>query len=162
LALRGEAIVVGLALTLTAPAPGWARETSPLPPVLLRQARAFGPSPPILDGPAREADGTATLVTRQSIGCLLVGTAATTATALAGAENLVNVIGGGLVVAANSRVLSLAVLGVTFTTFCSIGGALTPLYLHLRETPVAPAVPPRETSPPAMSGGPALPGQGRG
>ncbi len=117
---------------------------APLPAVLRQEVRAFGPSAPALREPAVQPDGQPALVTVQSVGCLVVGGLATSLTMLAGAENLVNVVGGGLVRAANPQVLALGVMGVTFGTFCAVGSALTPLYLHLRRQPAeeAPAAPP--------------------
>lgn len=115
----------------------------PPPPGWLRPVRAFGPSPPPLTGPVHDDAGQPTLVVRQSVACLVTGGVASLAAIAAGAENLVNVVGGGQVIAANTHVLSLATLGVTFITFCSVGAALTPLYEHL----AAPAVPPAALAP---------------
>jgi hypothetical protein len=156
--LRAEpllAAAIAAALALPA-APASAEEIRPLevrlpsqlpgaalPAVLRREVRAFGPSAPPMTEPPVQPDGRPSLVTEQSIGCLLMGTTVSGLTLLAGAENLVNVVGGGLVRAANPRVLTLGVAAVTFGTFCAVGGALTPLYLHLTREP-PPAAPAQE------------------
>lgn len=121
---------------------------APIPAVLRRDVRAFGPSaPPVREIPV-EPDGSPSLIAQQSIGCLIVGSGMTGLAMLAGSENLVNIVGGGLVRAANPQVLALGVLGVTFGTFCAVGGALTPLYLHLTRDPEPAAPPPPD--PPAF------------
>lgn len=99
----------------------------------LRQIKAFGPSaPPLRERISRAADDMP-MVLKQSIACLVLGSSGTAAAAMVGAENLVNVVGGGLVVTRNRIVLALGVAGVVFGTFCAVGGALTPLYLELVE-----------------------------
>lgn len=129
------------------PAAGAQAAGPALPQVLRRDVRAFGPSaPPMTEAPAHP-DGRPARVTEQSIGCLLLGTGVSGLTLLAGAENLVNVVGGGLVRAANPRVLTLGVAAVTFGTFCAVGGALTPLYLHLTREPPPAQVPPKPEQP---------------
>lgn len=66
-----------------------------------------------------------------AIGCLAVGTVGTSIAALAGTKNVVNILAGGHVVPASQLALYTAVVGVVFGTFCAVGQALTPLYLHL-------------------------------
>lgn len=63
-------------------------------------------------------------------GCVLFGTAGTTAALAANSENLLNVVAGGIVTPANPAVLYIGLAGVVFTTFCSLGQQLTPLYLY--------------------------------
>ncbi len=105
-----------------------------------------------------QPDGRHTLLVEQSIGCLVFGGGMTGLSLLTGAENLLNVVAGGLVRTANPRVLALGVVGVTFGTFCAVGGALTPLYRHLTREPAqepdAPA-----TEPPGALGTPLAPRQ---
>lgn len=117
------------------------------------EARAFGPSFPEMSGPARTPDGRMSTETRQSVGCLLLGTGMTTAAALAGAENLIHIIGGGVVPARNQAVLYLGTLGVTFGTFCAVGAALTPLWDEWRDGARPAATPPSEAPAPSASPG---------
>lgn len=78
--------------------------------------------------PAAEQDDPAVA---QAIGCLIAGTAGTTVALAAGSENVVNIVAGGLVVPVNRVALYTAVVGVVFGTFCAVGQAMTPLYLHV-------------------------------
>lgn len=68
-----------------------------------------------------------------SYGCFFTGAAGTAAAVTFGAENLVNVVAGGIVVPANAAVLTIGVLGVVFASFCSVGQALTPMAVDLTE-----------------------------
>ncbi|HEY0833904.1 MAG TPA: hypothetical protein VGE72_08360 [Azospirillum sp.] len=68
-------------------------------------------------------------------GCVIGGTVGTGVTLAAGAENLINVIAGGLVAPASPAVLAIGLAGVVFGTFCTIGQAFTPLYVHYFGTP---------------------------
>lgn len=63
-------------------------------------------------------------------GCVLFGTGGTVAALAANSENLLNVVAGGIVTPANPAVLYIGLAGVVFTTFCSLGQQLTPLYLY--------------------------------
>lgn len=63
-------------------------------------------------------------------GCVMVGTAGTAAALTANSTNLLNVVAGGIVTPANPAVLYLGLAGVVFTSFCSLGQQLTPLYLY--------------------------------
>ena len=76
---------------------------------------------------------------RQSLGCLATGTAGTLLALGVGAENLVNMISGGVVLPVNSGALAVGIAGVVFAGFCTIGESLTPGVLHLMEhsAPVA-------------------------
>lgn len=67
----------------------------------------------------------------QAIGCLIAGGIGTSVAVAAGSENVVNIVAGGLVTPANSVALYTAVVGVIFGTFCAVGQAVTPLYVHL-------------------------------
>lgn len=75
---------------------------------------------------------------KQSIGCLVTGSIGTVGAVVAGGENLVNIIAGGVVAPQNRAVLYIGIVGVVFASFCAIGQALTPLYLHMVE-PASPA-----------------------
>lgn len=63
-------------------------------------------------------------------GCILFGTAGTAGAVAANSENLINVLAGGVVAPANPAILYIGLAGVVFTTFCTLGMQLTPLYLH--------------------------------
>lgn len=106
-------------------------------PAAVVPVKSYGPSFPALSedpGP----DGGMSESTKQSVGCAIGGTSGTVLAAWAGGENLVNVIAGGLVAPANAVVLYTGLVGVVFASFCAIGQALTPLYLHLTEPPAPP------------------------
>ena len=66
-----------------------------------------------------------------SYGCLIAGAAGTGVTLAVGSENVVNVVAGGLVVPASQAALTVAVIAVVFGSFCSVGQALTPIYLDI-------------------------------
>lgn len=100
-------------------------------------AKYYGPSFPTLSEDV-PPDGRMSDATKQSIGCVLTGSGGTALAVWAGGENLVNVIAGGMVVPANAVVLYTGLVGVVFASFCAIGQALTPLYMHLVETPEPP------------------------
>ncbi|HYH20139.1 MAG TPA: hypothetical protein VD995_16125 [Azospirillum sp.] len=68
-------------------------------------------------------------------GCVIGGTVGTGVTLAAGAENLINVIAGGLVAPASPAVLAIGLAGVVFGTFCTLGQAVTPLYVHYFDNP---------------------------
>ncbi|HYH38755.1 MAG TPA: hypothetical protein VD860_11085 [Azospirillum sp.] len=71
-------------------------------------------------------------------GCVLFGTAGTAGAVAANSENLINVLAGGIVAPANPAILYIGLAGVVFTTFCTMGMQLTPLYLHyFHEDPAA-------------------------
>mgnify|MGYP006277858723 CR=1 FL=1 len=67
------------------------------------------------------------------LGCLFFGSTATAITAYVGSENIVNLIAGGIVPVTSSVALSIGVIGVVFSSFCTIGQALTPLVLYSAE-----------------------------
>jgi hypothetical protein len=77
-----------------------------------------------------------------ALGCLIVGSVGTGIAAMAGTKNVVNIIAGGHVVPASQLALYTAVVGVLFGTFCAVGQALTPLYLHVVRSSPPPAPPP--------------------
>lgn len=70
---------------------------------------------------------------RASYACALVGGGASALTFAMGAENLVNVVAGGVVAPASPGILILGVTGVVFATFCTVGQALTPAAVDLAE-----------------------------
>jgi hypothetical protein len=94
-------------------------------------AKAYGPAFPAMEDPPRDEHGAPTLVVQQGLGCVLVGTAGTAAALGASSLNVVQHIAGGLVAPANPAVLALGLAGVVFASYCSVGAALTPLYLYL-------------------------------
>jgi hypothetical protein len=97
----------------------------PLPSVLRTRLHRASPSPQAEPGVPAEV--------KQSVGCVITGTTATAAAILAGGENLVNIIAGGVVAPQNSAILYIGLVGVVFASFCAIGQALTPLYLYYTE-----------------------------
>lgn len=62
--------------------------------------------------------------------CVLMGTAGTTAAVASNSVNLLNVVAGGIVTPANPAVLYLGLAGVVFTSFCTLGQQLAPLYVY--------------------------------
>ena len=64
-----------------------------------------------------------------AIGCAVGGSTATAMGALLGAENLVNLIAGG-VVASSGAVLAFGLFGVMFAKFCELGESVTPSVLY--------------------------------
>lgn len=93
-------------------------------------AKSYGPGFPTLDADASKNPEEWSDTVRQSMGCLVSGTGGTVAAMIAGGENLVNVIAGGVVSASNPVVLYTGIFGVVFASFCAIGQALTPLYIQ--------------------------------
>lgn len=93
-------------------------------------AKSYGPGFPTLDADASKNPEEWSDTVRQSMGCLVSGTGGTVAAMIAGGENLVNVIAGGVVSASNPVVLYTGLFGVVFASFCAIGQALTPLYIQ--------------------------------
>ena len=81
--------------------------------------RAWAQEPP---GPPKEV--------MEAWGCVLFGAAGTAGAVAANPENLINVLAGGVVPTANPSILYIGLAGVVFTTFCTLGMQLTPLYLH--------------------------------
>lgn len=77
---------------------------------------------------------------RGAWGCVLAGTAGTTVALSADSVNLLNVVAGGIVLPNNPTVLYLGLAGVVFTTFCTLGQQLAPLYSYyfLDGQPAAP------------------------
>jgi hypothetical protein len=125
----------------------------------IQLAKSYGPSFPAMEDPARDVTGAPTLVVQQGFGCLILGTAGTAAAMGASSLNVVQNIAGGLVAPANATVLGLGLVGVVFATYCSIGAAVTPLYLHLTGDPAAePPQPPasQARTPPARRPDPAV------
>lgn len=68
---------------------------------------------------------------KQGLGCLIVGTAATTLAALGGGDEVISVIAGGGLPPTNRMVYLTGLLSVVFVSFCAIGQTMTPLYSHL-------------------------------
>ncbi|MSP49517.1 MAG: hypothetical protein EXQ95_09345 [Alphaproteobacteria bacterium] len=116
-------------LLLTMCRPSLAQEQRPSirmasAPAAERQAvlvKSYGPGFP--EGARDETVG-------RSAGCLIGGAIGAALALAAGGQNLVNVIAGGEAIPANPVVLFTGLIGVVFASFCSIGQALTPLYLY--------------------------------
>lgn len=66
-----------------------------------------------------------------SLGCLMAGSAGTTLAALAGGEEIINVVAGGGLPPTNRLVYMTGLLTVVFVSFCAVGQTMTPLYSHL-------------------------------
>jgi hypothetical protein len=96
-----------LALLLTAPATAQETASPHIPP----------------KAPPREMPDSV----RASWACVAGGSAGVAAAVAAGAENLINVIAGGIVVPANRSVMVIGLAGVVFSTFCTMGQQLLPL-----------------------------------
>lgn len=82
--------------------------------------------------PAPPADP-ATAVDKEVItgwACVATGAAGTTLAMIGGSENMINVIAGGIVPTANPIILYASIAGVIFTSFCTLGESLAPLYIH--------------------------------
>lgn len=122
-------------------------------------AKSYGPGFPMLSPDARMPEVGMDDSVKQSAGCLISGVFGTSLALYAGAENLVNVIAGGVVASANPMVLYTGIFGVVFASFCAIGQALTPLYLHYVDNPdpepaAAPRnLPPQQVAPPRVPAG---------
>lgn len=76
---------------------------------------------------------------RGSVGCLMTGTAGTAIAALAGGEEIINVVAGGGLPPTNRLVYMTGLLTVVFVSFCAVGQTMEPLYTHLMEKETAPA-----------------------
>lgn len=141
--MRGMVAVVALISTLAGPALAGS--------VLKVDVKSYGPSFPTMDTPAATPNGEMSDSVKQSIGCVVGGTAGTVAALSAGTENLINVIAGGLVRTANPVVLYTSLLGVVFASFCAVGQAMTPLVLYYAAPPPAAPPPPRNLLPRRLS-----------
>jgi len=113
---------------------GTAAFTAPLTPAYAQQEFASPLIPPKLPPQAVPQE------VKAAWGCVISGTAATVAAMAGNAENLINVVAGGIVTPANPAVLYLGLAGVVFTSFCTLGQQLTPLYLYYFSTPDEPEV----------------------
>lgn len=92
------------------------------------------PQPPVSNAASEQQPGAAEQddpAFAQALGCVIAGVAGTSVALAAGSENVVNIVAGGLVVPVNRIALYTAVVGVVFGTFCAVGQAMTPLYLHV-------------------------------
>ncbi len=87
---------------------------------------------------------------RQSIGCLVAGTAGTTLALAGGGLGLITNLAASAG-APSVGALTLGLTGVLFGTFCAVGAVMTPLYVHLTAPRplVRPAPVQRHASPPA-------------
>jgi len=120
--------------------------------------KSYGPGFPMLSPDPRMPEVGMDDSVKQSAGCLISGVFGTSLALYAGAENLVNVIAGGIVASGNSLVLYTGIVGVVFASFCAIGQALTPLYLHYVDGPASNPVPapnsaPQQVAPPRIPPG---------
>lgn len=91
---------------------------------------------------------------RQAWACVAGGSVGTAAAVAAGAENLVNVVAGGVVAPSNRAVMIVGLTGVVFTTFCTLGQQLLPLVEYYAPWGATPAPASSET---AGAGGNGLP-----
>lgn len=103
--------------------------------VLDRNVRTASIDPQTPTAPAAKPGGDSDF--NGAVGCVVTGTLGTTVAALGGGLNTINLIGGGIVGAINPVTFYVSLVGVVFISFCQLGQALTPLYLHL----TAPAAP---------------------
>ena len=88
---------------------------------------------PSLPAYAEDPEAGMSMEVRQSLGCLAAGTTGTLVALGVGAENLVNMISGGVVLPVSSGALAVGIFGVVFAGFCTVGESLTPGVLHLME-----------------------------
>lgn len=121
-ALRVATVLVALAAAAPAVA-----QSDALP------AKSYGPSfslPPDPGGQAADAaSGRDVSEYDLSLGCIVGGSAGTALSMSAGGMNVVNLIAGGLVPATSPVAMWVALGGVVFASFCSVGQALTPAVL---------------------------------
>jgi hypothetical protein len=103
--------------------------------------RMIPPPPVARSAPINDAE-------RQSLGCLIAGTAGLGVALTADGVNIINVIAGGVVNPANQLVLYTSLVGVVFASFCAVGQALTPAALMFYERYISPEV---ESPPPPPS-----------
>lgn len=68
---------------------------------------------------------------KEGIGCLVIGSAGTFLAAMAGGEEILNVIAGGGLPPTSRAVYMTGLLSVVFVSFCAVGQTMTPLYTHL-------------------------------
>lgn len=111
------------------------------------RSAAIDPHTPIATPPAETSSDLSS-----SVGCVVGGTVGATIASLGGGLNTINMIGGGVVSAINPVTFYVSLVGVVFISFCQLGQALTPLYLHLTApTPPEPVIgPPQAAPPPAL------------
>ena len=120
--------------------------TGAIVPVAMHLPRSpYGPVANTAERPYRTAE---------SMACLITGSAATLAALGLGWENVTNLISGGVVAGAGTGAAALGLFGVVFLSFCTIGQALTPLYMDLLGSG-APALP-EGTAPPSTEPSPPL------
>jgi hypothetical protein len=118
--------------------------TAAIVPVAMHLPRSpYGPIANTAERPYRTAE---------SMACLVTGSAATLAALGLGWENVTNLISGGLVAGAGAGAAALGLFGVVFLSFCTIGQALTPLYLEVLGSAPSSA----GTAPPATPPSPPL------
>jgi hypothetical protein len=131
-------------------------ETAPLPASLALMAvepelrflfpvRAYGPNGgPPLNGNSHDHDREPLVfgeAEQGSLGCIVGGTLASIGAAMIGAENIVNLIAGGIVPAATPVALYASLFGVVFATFCAVGQSMTPALLYAYRRYIEGAVP---------------------
>jgi hypothetical protein len=102
-------------------------------------SRMIPPPPVARYAPINDAE-------KQSLGCLIVGTAGLGVALSADGVNIINVIAGGIVNPANQVVLYTSLVGVVFASFCAVGQALTPAAVMFYERYINP-----EAEPPSPS-----------
>jgi hypothetical protein len=140
-AVSWQAKLVGWAQTATAALPtvdqgmAWLARTEAEATAASERAltwvKSYGPSFPMAE-PSPDSPAAASGINdteKQSIGCILGGTGGLAAAVGAGGGNVINLIAGGVVSAANPAATYLALGGVVFASFCAVGQALTPAAL---------------------------------
>lgn len=120
----GQASLSGTAMPATAMAMAPDASVQPLPETDSSQMLSTPMIPVRPDAPEN---------VKTAWGCVIGGTVGTGVAMAANAENLINVIAGGIVAPASPAVLAIGLAGVVFGTFCTLGQAMTPLYLHYIE-----------------------------
>lgn len=124
LALRSSVLLLGV----LAAAPATAGVLVDTPQSATTPAKAYGPEFALPTPQAGQPDAAGGGVTEYdlSLGCILGGTTGTALSIGAGGMNVVNLIAGGLVPATSPVAMWVALGGVVFASFCSVGQALTP------------------------------------
>lgn len=120
--------MVSVGVAAEAASPGPADEA---PAVVTLPAKAYGPDFSLPSPSPSLQQETAGGITEYdlSLGCIVGGTTGTALSLSAGGMNVVNLIAGGLVPASSPVAMWVALGGVVFASFCSVGQAVTPTVL---------------------------------
>lgn len=145
-ALRTGVLLVGVLAAASSPGGALAEVSRPT----TTPAKAYGPDfslPAPQPGHPDAAAGGGISEYDLSVGCIVGGTTGTALSISAGGMNVVNLIAGGLVPAASPVAMWVALGGVVFASFCSVGQALTPAAMASYNYFVTPATPASEAGP---------------